>query len=56
MKVAFWSGFGMDTEGTLHIATISIILALLYHEEVVLGSNYVSSYMLKDCFFLVLPS
>ena len=51
MKVAFWSGFGMDTAGTLHIATISSILSLLYHEEVVLGSNYVSSYMLSDCFF-----
>ena len=51
MKVAFWSGFGMDTGGTLHIAAISIILASLYHEEVVLGSNYVSSYMLNDCFF-----
>ena len=51
MKVAFWSGFGMDTEGTLHIAAISIILASLYHEEVVLGSNYVSSYMPSDCFF-----
>lgn len=54
MKVAFWSGFGMDTKKTLHIATISIVLTLVYHKEVVLSSNYISSHMLSDCFFGVI--
>ena len=51
MKVAFWSGFGMSAGGTLNIAAISIIFASLYHKEVVLSSNYISSHMLRDCFF-----
>lgn len=51
MKVAFWSGFGMDAGGTLNLAAISIVLASLYHKEVVLSSNYISSHMLRDCFF-----
>lgn len=51
MKVAFWSGLGMSAGGTLNLAAISIVLASLYHKEVVLSSNYISNHMLRDCFF-----
>ena len=51
MKVAFWSSFGVSTSETLNVAAISIVLASLYHKEVVLSSNYISSHMLRDCFF-----
>ena len=51
MKVAFWNSISQADDVINYMAAIGVILAQEYNCEVVLGSNYISNYMLQDCFF-----